>query len=522
MRARPEAWRRVVLAALVAAVSLRAFELRWAGMTRPFWEDEVHHNYAILATSGWGAMREAIAAQNQPILEYAIRRAFWVPVLGHDERALRLPALAMSLLTPAAGAFVAHRVLAVAAGAGGLPWLGAALAGGWLAGHSVEVRLGVEARHYALVALASVGWFALWVWGGRVRAPVFFAASLAFANLHFFALPLVLAGFGLRALDAAPGRRGAAWVSATGQALVLLALTIIVNRPAWHAMTLGTPGGQPADLLYGLTGAGAVWRGLAEYLAFPAPVWLLWIGLALAARRDPAARRIVLVAFVVLPAFFVVARMKSMHTFNDRYYAPFLGLGLVTLVAALARGGAMLAAWRPRRRHVGWLAAAVLLLAFRIPSHAAALGPDALRLTPAPRNFSPWFAAFEELKRQGAPLLVLHNHRWADNIPLLYLGYLGAPATKPYAVLDAVGCLVPPARVRRVIAETLRAEPATVIVLDQKEHACEGPGRPLAGVRRVADAPVCIWMVRGAASPAGVGAIARAVGFQHDPAVFGR
>ncbi len=512
--------RALVLAAVGAALALRALELRLPAMTRPFWEDEVHHNDSILGSRSLLDLREHVGPQNQPLLEYALRKLVWFRLFGHQERALRLPNLVASVCTPLAAFLLAFRLLERAGEPPLAALLGASLAGLWLTGQPAEVYLGAEARHYSLVSLFSVLWCSLLVFGGGVGRLPFLAASLAFANTHFFAVPLGLAGLGLRALSASRPRHLQVAIWCAVDMLALVFLTRAVNAPAWFWLTHLTPGGHSLRLAEGMTGGLMVWRDYGAYLGFPVAAAVLWLGLAATGVRDRAARTTAFLGLIFLPACFVAMRMRSTYPFGDRYFTPFLGLGFVTLLLAFRHGRA--AALRISRgalngRAAAGLATVALLAGFGAPGHLAALVPDALALRPVPRNFSPYFRIAGELKARGAPLLVIHNHCWADDIYRMYLTRIGRPFRGDFTVTDSLDCLTPGPQVRELLGRTLADSPRTLIILADLERAWPtGPTRPRgpwrASVRRV-DEPVSAWIIRGARDVSEVRQIARAVGY---------
>jgi hypothetical protein len=229
-------------------------------------------------------------------------------------------------------------------------------------------------------------------------------------------------------------------------------------------------------------------------------------------RRDAAAATAI--GLGLIPLLLVSARLHSAYGFFDRYYTPFFGLGFVTLLLALDAARRVL----PRRRP--WLAAAaaILLLAWQgAGKDLAGLVPGFKNLRQPPRNFSPYFRIYEDIKREPGPLLLIHSHCHGEDIPLMYLQYVGRPYTEGYTIIDAMHCATERLDGRLALERFVAVHPEGLIVLDDKERDRSDPRAPRgdweAKVRRVPSEPVSVWLIRGARSVGEVRRIARAVGF---------
>jgi len=503
---------------------LRALELRLAVFARPLWEDEVHHNYAILKSPSLSGMREEplFLWQYQPLLDHALRKLVWFPLLGHDERALRLPSLFWGLSLVAALfalALAQLRQRGLSSPAALLLALCAAL---WAAGSPEAIHEATEARHYSFVALASLLWFAALLLAEGPRHKRLAAASLLFANLHFFSLPMIsLAYAGLAAGALREGRRRDAMLFSAALGAVLLC-TLAVNEPQLALLMQRPPGVRTTTTLGpALRGAGELWLAYQSQLSLPLPAWGLWLGLAAAARFAPRLRALPLLAglFAGLPLFFVYFRLRSAYPFYPRYYAAFFGLGAVSLLMVLDAGAALLEQ-APRSARALALVATALL--FGLPAHALGLVRDARGMKLPPANFSPYFVEYEALKQRARPLLVLQSHCFASDIPMLYLRFQGAPAQEGFTVLDSNGCGLELPLARGYLRELLaRPGPPALLVLDQKEEPCSG-AQPAAGLsmQRLPGVEGCVWTLDAPRSLAEVRAAADAVGFHYAPALL--
>ncbi len=538
--ARTTSW--LLVAALGGLLAVRALELRVPQMTRPFWEDEIHHNEPVLSSASTWQLRHrgSFHMMYQPLLDFWTRKAFWFPVLGVDERALRMPALVWGAATVL---LVYALALATLASRTSLRWaaLLAFCVAIWIVDNPAQIHYSAEARHYALVAFASTLWFGLLLLhDGRPRV-LFALATLLFANTHFFALPMIAGGYAvliLRERRARPPRPVGLHVAVL---LGVAASTLLVNRGPFLALLRRTPtaiGVAEGPLAHPLgvpilRAALGVWLDYGTFLALPLAAWALWLAmLAIAALRgDRRWAPFFLAVFAVLPAFFVYVRLRSDYPFRTPYFSPFLGLGLVTLIGAL---GFALDGWEWLARRLSWPGRAVLAsaglaalaAAVGLPAFARGLVAERGGIHRVERNFSPYFLAYRELASEGKPVFVLHSHCWADDIPDMYLTHILRMDTVFHAAADALGCETPIPVVRERLSSFLRDQgPAGgYVVLDQKEESCRGrPVPPVdfpGTVERVSAVQDCMWKVRGATSLEDLGRAAASVGFHTAPGFF--
>ena len=241
----------------------------------------------------------------------------------------------------------------------------------WIAAHPGEVQLSVEARHYSLVSLLSVLWFSTYVLHGRVISWSLFAVTLAFANVHFFSLPLIL---------------GATFFEAT---------TLLHERRF-----------RPLSLLV---------ASVSVILVFTLAV------------RETTARRVLLLGAVLVPLFFFYIRGKSEHPFQPRYYSAFVGIGFVALVQCVGLGYKLfrrvgqrfsLSTWAHRAARAVVPVVMVLLVGLPAFTRQSFAGTSSFEAIPS--NFSAYFRIYEPLKDRAA-ILLLQSHCWANEHPLYVL-----------------------------------------------------------------------------------------------------
>lgn len=519
VRLRPEFLWWAAAAALLLVLAVRGLELRLPGMARPFWEDEIHHNYAILNARHLRALLWNISTQSQPVLDYALRKVAWFFLFGHQERSLRLPSLGYSLLTVLASAGLAGWYARRRGGSPAVALVYGMVAGWWCLHHPFEIYYAAEARHYTLVTLASLLWFAVACLPLTMPAGALAASSLLLANTHFFAFPLLGWGYLTRILGAARRRQWATGVALAATALAIVVFTIRLNHPAWRHMLdhpPEAPAGPVGDRI--LAGLG-LWWNATRFLALPVPAVVCWAALACAPRRREALPALAY-AVGVIPVLLIDLRFRSAYPFFDRYFTPFFGLGFVTLILSLDAVRDAGARWRSRvparwRRPLVVLATAGAAGWLGVFGDLIRLVPERRALALPPANFSPYFRLYEEIKAEPGPVLIVNAHCWADDIPLLYLTFIGRPCTHGYTVIDSTGCSTPPAAARAVIQDFVRAFPRGLVVLDHKERPRPDPTPPPGAwtgrVRRAAD-PVSVWLVRGATGPEELRRLALAAG----------
>lgn len=520
----------MLLLGLLLVVSL---ERRLPQLQRPFWEDEVHHNFAILRAKNLFDLRWSIQAQQQPLLDYALRKVVWFNILGYQELQLRLPSLLASLAT--VGAVFLTTYFRLRRSGGRL--LAAALAvslGCWAATNSDEIYYAAEARHYSFVSLVSVLWVTLFLFSERLPKVVFVLGSVVFLNTHFFSIPLVCTGLALKASALERRVRLAGVLKTAGIGALLLAGTIEGNFPAFRWLVTGPPGdvasfswGRLADAL---RGGAALWGEFDKYLGCPVPVLALGFALLVFAAAGIERRKVLsllALSFLILPGLLVYFRLRSNYAFGSRYFTPFFGLGFAMLlaVATCLIAAVSRAASRIGRRWVSAVGAVAIggvsLLTFRVPGTLAQVADLSTLRLPA-SNFSPYFQLYGELRASQRPLFVLHSHCWANDIPLLYFQYVGGePYRSGYQVADSKGCEMKASDAREALRLFLAINPRGLVVLDDKEQDCSKTrnvrAAGLVTVERVR-LPVCVWKISGASSIDEVRAIAEAVGF---PSVVG-
>ncbi len=532
----------LLVLALAGLLVVRALELRIPEMTRPFWEDEVHHNHTILASADIEQLQHngRYLFMYHPLFDFWTRKAFWFPLLGIDERAMRMPALVYGV---ALVLLVYMFALISFTARMGLWWaaLLAFCAALWIVDNPTMVHYSAEARHYSLIAFASTLWGGLlFLHEGRPRL-LFAAATLLFANVHFFSLPMIAGGYALLLLCEAR-RREFRWIPFhLLVCFAVFACTLWINYGPFYYLLHRTPtdlgvanGPLNRPLAIPLFKAAFdIWLDYSAFLALPPAAWVVWLAILVMVAIRRAWRWIPFLAavFVVLPAFFLYVRLQSNLPFGPRYFSVFTGLGLVSLLGALGFGLDGLA-WlarhlSPRRRAAAaGVGLAVVALGLGLPAFARHLVTERGGIHRVERNFSPYFLAYGEIAKEGKPVFVLHNHCWTDNIPTMYFDHIIPQDGALRTTADALDCetRIPVARERLSAFLREYGPRGGFVVLDQKEENCrDRPVPPIhfpGTVEKVTSVQNCMWKVRGARSLDELGMVAAAVGFRAAPGFF--
>jgi hypothetical protein len=451
--------------ALLAAVLLGALALRVPALWRQYHIDEAHHLLIALDGNGFGQLRRAIAEDSQPMLDYALRRWVWSAILPAGEMPWRLPSLAASLGGILAAGLLARRRLRTISPSVGIA--GGVAAALWLATRPLDIYHAGQARHYALLGLASVLWASVFVLRDeRLRPWLLTLASVFLTQMHFFAVPLVGAAMVFEWISALRARRRSDVVHLTAGGLVVIGLLVALDWESIRtffdlphfvsAMQQQTPASGPVATV----GAALrlAWRWLGT-LQRPAVLTLGWTALACAGAR-PAARRLWLSLGVLLVVF--AAIRGSSGYFQERYFTPFIGVGFAILVLGIES----LATLVRRAPQTGATVVLVGLVAWLVWWRP----PVSLRFPP--RNFSETYAQLDALRREGRPVFVLAEPAWRWRMPTLYWRFDGAPPAPPPLVV--LRDFVTPADRHRALGEFLAAHPDGR-VLWHRDHGCDDP-----------------------------------------------
>ena len=198
-----------------------------------------------------------------------------------------------------------------------------------------------------------------------------------------------------------------------------------------------------------------------------------------------------------------------------RYYTPFFGFGLVTIVAVVDVGMDLVSEQQRGQR----IALGLYALALGVPGLAHGLP----RMHLVPPNFSSFFKADLEIVRERVPTLVVHAHCFTDDTQRSYFDHIVPQSGEPRGRvewLDARRCdggaNESRAHMQRFLDTT---PPDRLVVLDRKDEGCTAPTLPTLPaplvLERMGTVNVCMWKLRGVTTRAQIVDAARAVGMTH-------
>jgi hypothetical protein len=529
--------------ALIVVLAMRA---RLAAHFPYLWFDEALNALPPIEARTFAELQGMAAHQFQPFLDYWLRWAVWIPLLGTDEWAQRIPALLHSLASVILAGAVCHGYLLRRGHGQAYAWVGAAVAALFLANHPLEVEIGTEVRHYALVTLLSVLWAGLAVLPERPRPVLAALASLLFVNVHFFALPPVIMVSVVLAVQQAQSGRWRTALGTLGALAGVVALCVLMNRPALHAIITSPNGARALDfsaanLARVLGEARFIYERLLLQLDDGGVAVLAWgavSALTMLRTADRGQRaawlRIAAVLVVVLPVFLIMSRLRTEYPFSPRYGTPYVGLGFALVVVGL---DALPTALRPPKRWLSarWLTALsalpiiVLAIQVAIPLFGLASRPGTLEFD----STSAMRETFDSLKALGRPALVAASPCWAEMVPRYYWKYAGTPppavgfeVTQPSGARSCLSGAMDEDH-RGLFDDFLGRHPDGLILLFQQHAPCPIPPAKIQRrraaiaahqewhpvVRGGNDLNACLWIIADAADEEEVRDIARQAGF---------
>jgi hypothetical protein len=293
-----------------------------------------------------------------------------------------------------------------------------------------------------------------------------------------------------------------------------------VNWPAFQRLISSGPGGPPmrqsfATITHALFNAKDLWCQYFNYLAyiFPGLIFIFVPVVLLGARKfKTSTTKLFFMLLIAIPAALFIARINSTYPWGNRYYSPFFGVGFALYVLFFQS----LSTWASRTLRMK-IAVYCLLLAgcfFSSIQIMEKLPKPFFSVIKVPPNFSPYFASMREVQSSNRPILWIHNHCYASDIPLFYFGFLKPSGySGGYQVVQSHNCEASMEKNKKTIIAFLRTHPDAQIVLDQKEKDCSSSPREIAGAHRLESNSKCIWVMDSARSIAEVNQTAQSIGF---------
>lgn len=534
-------WRWAALLACLLSVTLAWLSVYAPGVFPARLQPQVASSLPLLVAVGVASFSVLVLAglrRGWPAALWALALALFLGLMfkplgqgaHYSELVLKLPSLFFGFL----GVLAAFMLPALYLRTRNLPaWLGLALSlvcALWVLYHPVHISMSGFARHYSLMALASL----LWFWQFVFRRPsgvAFWLLSLLMANTHYFALPFVLGAYAYQAAPLAAQRqwRPAARQLGLGASVVLV--TLLVNWPVTQEYLALVAGGASLPLAARLQGAASLLQQFAYFVGYPLAAagplaslagygLLAAIGLALLyGWRTPRWHKLAYLLGVLVVTCIVLAGSTG-FAFQARYFLIYMGLGLVGLALALETLAER--AMGPHRTPRGLLAGLALaaLLPFAFTASADLLlglwRARAVISQPLPKNDSGFYHVYTAIRQTQRPFLLVLNTPIAvqQDIPLFYLDYVDGGTAQPYEIIT-VG--LPAEQAHVAVEGFLQRHPQGLVFYDWLlDNSCtDQPNRLVqaAQVSRVAVPGACMWQIEGASSHAALCAIAAQLGF---------
>lgn len=436
---RPEQqMRRFAYLAALLVLCLLVLIPRFAQFGRDTWQDEIRHLYSCVNSLTIRDLLRDLSFQMQPALDYLLRKLFWLPLIGQEERSGRLVSMAYGL---AAVIACFHFVLKYLA-AKSIPWKVATIIAFITAFSFGSTPMAnyyaIEARHYALVQLLSTLWFSSYFLRQRFGTKEFFFLSLLFASAHFFALILIF-------IVSIYEFFRVVWQKQPKSHLIYPALfgigtflvTLIINRYAFSAM-LNTAANATSTISLLATYSTFI-RFWTQDLQATTILFLLVLLLPLGIFRKKEKQTLVFIfAVPILFLLLLALTFRTSEPIHERYLFFYWGIFpvavsfiAITIYEVLER---IIRHWRlpPVKEFVLVL---MFLPLFNISSARAI--PDAFTRIEFPRrSFTDLFMLYETIKQEKSPVFILYSENFSHEISQYYMRHVISRFEHGFQALD--------------------------------------------------------------------------------------
>lgn len=495
-----------------------SYQLRLPALLLGYGEGEMNHNYWLIHARQFKEWLHELTYPMQPILEYLIRKTFWFTFFGFQEREMRYPGLFysfanMGFLFWLSYTMIKNRLQSPFAGL----MVGFFLAL-WLATQQTDIKQTGFARHYTFTALCSTVWFFTFLFFAHKRK-LFYWISVAVVNAHFFFIPLVGAAY---VWFSAEEVRKRDWKSAIKQIGLLITIVLIVRILNYPAFNLVAKQMTAAEINWGVVISRA-WNDWWQFFGYLNIKGISNSQAALAifclaiAWRNIAVQKLFYILLLVFPVFLLKYRTGSEYPMFGRYYTPYFGLGACALFLIFLyalrwyetipanvkdRLGSAYRFFPPATLLCLFLAATV---AFQLPSNVFAFSPKAAFKEKIPRNFTPRYHAYAEVKAKERAVFVLYAECFAASVTAMYMRYIGQRHVFGFHQMNSRSCDFGKARAHARFNKFIQANPNALVVLDDASRKnCKDETRDpieIKGIRiQKVQNEACVWLVSGARS----------------------
>ncbi len=408
----------------------------------------------------------------------------------------------------------------------------------WFVFHPFQMAMSGYARHYTLVSLVSLAWFWNFVFG-KPGGKWFLLLSFVMINVHFFAIPVVMAAYAFESILLARAGAGRAGLRMLARGAGVILLGLLVNFPVTQQYFLAASDSSSRSLPSAILGGARLWMEYVEFLVYPvislgANAWeslALPVGVLLALLfslvlvlgwRRSATQKLVYVLFLVLPLSFIVLARQAGFAFYDRYFAIYIGLGLAFIGLAFEILGDVMVALRARS--VGlWPKVYSAVIGLLVLPGVLLGGSDLVSALPKiaqafdiPNNGSSLYRVYSQLKDLRRPLLLIVNTPTLvqTDIPRFYLDFVDGGSAAEYEIITMS---LPTRDAERQVELFLQRNPSAVVVFDWLlTNACDWdqPSQEIRDqIERVQVPRTCVWYMDNAVSYEQVCEAAQALAF---------
>lgn len=469
---------------VLAALSARMAIFEWITPTGQIEAEARHTFYSVDGILIRDVFR-GISMQYQPGFDYLLRKLVFFPLIGYDERSVRLISLFFGLGSVTLCFLIIHSLLRRERNFPGLfVGISAFLGSIWLARASDHVFYSVMGRHYATTTFFSFLFAYAYFVGNRFDRRLHWCTGF-FLNTHFFAL--VPTGL-VYAWESYLKWRAREHLRRVLQPLIAFALifgiTVAINHKAFFGMLANQPSASFQISLTEVIAKAArrflvFWTtdlGVSGFAFLPLVIFL---ALIVFRKRKPVAARLPVILLGPLLFLFLFALSKrSDYRLDTRYLYVFWGFIPVVFAEALLKLHPWFKELRARHKFKMPLFAEVflagVLVLFAFSAHAGGIFSDLRQVgqIQLPRkNFTNYFQGYAWAKKfaDGRPLLVIMDTCYTYETAHYYIRY-GYPGYKgALLVEDTVSCMGYDFRKsKQKIAKFLADNPRTVVLLDER------------------------------------------------------
>jgi len=486
-------------------------------------DGEIRNIYTVFSATRLRDMTGSLNYQMQPILDFLLRKVFWLFLFGHEELYARGTSLIYGLLTTAFVYFSTYYWLSTQKKFQKFEvFLIAAGLGLWVSNIPTLIKYSVYARSYSLVGLISFIWFYRVLFMQDTRSKFYKAISLAFANAHFFVFPLLATSTLKNCIENYKKNQLASIFKELAFFAFCILFTVLLNLPAFQVLLNGTPSPNHAGF-FSSVGQGLLHLlELFKSLNFSTTIFFILFVLFFSEKSKLRSLSFY-IAIGILP-FFIYAKSKSTYSMGDRHFTPFMGIGQAILIFSYCGLKTLITNKTTLKEKLITLILSVLFIFTCGGFHAVTtIISKTNQLKMPPRNFTQYYKIYDEIKREQVPVFIIHNYCFAPEIPNLYMRYIEPPYMHGYDVADLMGCDgISPKQLFTRMELFIKNNPKGIFVFDNSQYKCPKDKAPYATpkngfLKRLEGTNFCEWKYHQAKRAKDVIDVAEKLNFEMNP-----